>query len=75
MSFNKTGPYYLKPHVLTAVIPTGVFIRLVGCDGEGVEVEVLTHPDFDKMMKGEKQNGKQEESDSTGSTECGRGGD
>lgn len=44
--FKKTGPYSLKPGILTAVHPSGIFLKLVEIDEDGYpQVDVYVHPD------------------------------
>ena len=50
--FKKTGPYFLRPKVVTAVIPQGIFLRLTEIDNEGAQVEVLVHPYFSAAQPG-----------------------
>lgn len=43
--FFKTGPYSLRRNQLVAVVPSGIFLRMVDQEDGYSQVEVYIHPD------------------------------
>lgn len=52
--YRKSGPYNLVKGVLTATMPSGMFLKMIGIDEDGnPEIEVWVHPDLANKIGGD----------------------